>query len=191
MEQDRLDYEQFLSGDKAGFERLVLRYKDGLIQFLARFVRDLYQAEDLAQDTFVEVLLHPERYRKETSFKTYIYTIGHNKAVDYIRRNDRLTLIGEWEESDAMRADALLLEEKVIREEEKRELYAVMKQLKPDYERVLYLVDLEGVSYADAAQMLGKSDSQIKVLIHRARKRLKQKMEEKKGTYTGNGGGKP
>ena len=191
MEQDRLDYEQFLSGDKAGFERLVLRYKDGLIQFIARFVRDLYQAEDLAQDTFVEVQLHPERYRKETSFKTYIYTIGHNKAVDYIRRNDRLTLIGEWEESDAMRADALLLEEKVIREEEKRELYAVMKQLKPDYERVLYLVDLEGVSYADAAQMLGKSDSQIKVLIHRARKRLKQKMEEKKGTYTGNGGGKP
>lgn len=191
MEQDRLDYEQFLSGDKAGFERLVLRYKDGLIQFIARFVRDLYQAEDLAQDTFVEVLLHPERYRKETSFKTYIYTIGHNKAVDYIRRNDRLTLIGEWEESDAMRADALLLEEKVIREEEKRELYAAMKQLKPDYERVLYLVDLEGVSYADAAQMLGKSDSQIKVLIHRARKRLKQKMEEKKGTYTGNGGGKP
>ena len=178
MEQDRLDYEQFLGGDKAGFERLVLRYKDGLIQFIARFVRDLYQAEDLAQDVFVEVLLHPERYRTETSFKTYIYTIGHNKAVDFIRKNGRLTFVGEWEESDSMRTDALLLEEKVIQEEEKRELYAVMKQLKPDYERVLYLVDLEGVPCADAAQMLGKSDNQLRVLLHRARKRLKQKMEE-------------
>ena len=175
-QQDKLDYEQFLSGDKAGFERLVLRYKDCLIQFIARYVKDVYQAEDLAQDTFVEVFLHPERFRTDSSFKTYIYTIGHNKAVDYIRKNAKLTLIGEWEETDAVRADSLLLEEKVIQEEEKRELYRIMKTLKPEYEHILYLIDLEGVSYADAAKVLGKSEGQVKILVYRARKRLKQKM---------------
>ena len=56
-------------------------YKDGLIQFINRYVRDLYQSEDLAQDVFVEVLLHPGRYRVGTSFKTYIYTIGHNTCA--------------------------------------------------------------------------------------------------------------
>ena len=126
MVQDEQDYNAFLGGDQAGFERLVLRYKDGLIQFINRYVRDLYQSEDLAQDVFVEVLLHPGRYRVGTSFKTYIYTIGHNRAVDYIRKNARLTYVGEYEETstgeqhELLVQEEALLEEKVIKEEEKR-----------------------------------------------------------------------
>ena len=174
MEQAREDYDLFLSGDNAGFERLVLRYKDGLIQFILRVVGDLYQAEDLAQDAFVEILLHPERYRRDSSFKTYLYTIGHNKAVDFIRKNKALMLVGEYEEAEMLRKDEAFLEEKVIKEEEKRELYQAMKKLKPEYERVLYLIDLEGLSYAEAARVLKKSENQIRILIFRARKKLKQ-----------------
>lgn len=174
MEQDKEDYDLFLSGDKAGFERLVLRYKDGLIQFIARYIGDLYQAEDLAQDVFVEILLHPERYRRDTSFKTYLYTIGHNKTVDFIRKNKPLTLVGEYEETEIMQKDEALLEERVIQEEEKRELYQAMKKLKPEYEHVLFLIDLEELSYAETAKILGKSENQVRILIYRARKKLKQ-----------------
>lgn len=172
MEQDREDYDLFLEGDNAGFDRLVLRYKDGLIQFLFRLTRDLYQAEDLAQDAFVEILLHPERYRRDVSFKTYLYTIGHHKAVDFIRKGKPLMFVGEYEEAE--QKEETLLEEKVIKEEEKRELYQAMKKLKPEYGHALLLVDIEGLSYAEAARVLKKSESQLKVLIHRARKRLKE-----------------
>lgn len=178
MEQDERDYNSFLKGEHEGFERLVLRYKDGLIQFINRYVHDIYQAEDLAQDVFVEVLLHPERYRSGTSFKTYIYTIGHHKAVDYIRRNARLTFVGEYEENEAMQREEALLEEIVIKEEEKKTLYRNIRELKPEYGHVLYLVDFSGLSYADAARVLEKSEGQVRVLIHRARKKLKKKMEE-------------
>ncbi len=184
MEQDEQDYDAFLDGDQSGFERLVLRYKDGLIQFINRYVRDLYQSEDLAQDVFVEVLLHPERFREGTSFKTYIYTIGHHRAVDYIRKNTRLTYVGTYEEtreggqSEVLVQEEALLEEKVIEEEEKKILYHAIAKLKAEYGNALYLIDIAGLSYADTAKVLKKSEGQVKILIHRARKKLKQKLEE-------------
>lgn len=174
MEQDKEDYELFLSGDNTGFDRLVLRYKDSLIHFIAGYVKDLYHAEDLAQDAFVEVLLHPERYRADSSFKTYLYTIGHHRAVDFIRKNSSLLFMGTLEEAEMMHAEEIMLEERVIREETKRELYQAMKRLKPEYEQALYLIDLEELSYADAARVLGKSENQVRILIHRARKKLQQ-----------------
>lgn len=184
MEQDQQDYKSFLDGNQSAFERLVLRYKDGLIQFINRYVRDLYQSEDLAQDVFVEVLLHPERYREGTSFKTYIYTIGHHRAVDYIRKNARLTYVGTYEEagegrsSEFLMQEEALLEEKVIKEEEKKILYHAIAKLKAEYGNALYLIDIAGFSYADAAKVLKKSEGQVKILIYRARKKLKQKLEE-------------
>lgn len=181
MDQDEQDYRAFLDGDQTGFERLVLRYKDGLIHFINRYVCDLHQAEDLSQDAFVEVLLHPERYRSGTSFKTYIYTIGHHRAVDYVRKQARVMYVDEYAEGEAMQQEAALLEDKVIRDEEKKELYHCMKLLKPEYERVLYLIDLEGLSYAEAAKVLERSEGQVKILIHRARRKLKQKIEEMQG----------
>lgn len=181
MDQDEQDYRAFLDGDQTGFERLVLRYKDGLIHFINRYVCDLHQAEDLSQDAFVEVLLHPERYRSGTSFKTYIYTIGHHRAVDYVRKQARVMYVDEYAEGEAMQQETALLEDKVIRDEEKKELYHCMKLLKPEYERVLYLIDLEGLSYAETAKVLERSEGQVKILIHRARRRLKQKFEEMQG----------
>lgn len=178
MDQDEQDYRAFLHGDQTGFERLVLRYKDGLIHFIYRFVYDVHQAEDLSQDVFVEVLLHPERYRSGTSFKTYIYTIGHHRAVDYVRKQAHVTYVEDFSQDISLQQDTLLLEEKIIRDEKKKELYHCMKQLKPEYERVLYLIDLEGLSYEEAARVLEKSQGQVKVLIHRARKKLRQRMEE-------------
>lgn len=184
MGQDEQDYKSFLGGDQSGFERLVLRYKDGLIQFINRYVRDLYQSEDLAQDVFVEVLLHPERYREGTSFKTYIYTIGHHRAVDHIRKHARLTYVGTYEEAgegrqpEVLVQEEALLEEKVIKEEEKKILYHAIAKLKAEYGNVLYLIDIAGLSYADTAKVLKKSEGQVKILIYRARKKLKKKLEE-------------
>ena len=50
----------------------------------------------------------------------------------------------------------------------------MLKSLKPEYERVIYLIDLEDLSYAQAAKIMGKSEAQIKILVHRARKKLQQ-----------------
>ena len=166
---EKEQYERFLSGSNEAFEKLVLTYKDGLILFINRLVHNITIAEDLAQDAFVEVFVHKERYNYETSFKTYLYTIGRNKAVDYIRKNQRLMFVDEY--PDAVREEASL-EEKVIVKEEKQMIYHAMKQLKKEYQTAIVLIDFEELSYADAAKILDKTNGQMKVLIHRARKSL-------------------
>ena len=91
-------YRSFLEGDMESFEWLVIEYKDSLIYFISRYVKDVAAAEDLAQDAFVEVLVHKERYNFRTSFKTWLFTIGRNKAVDYIRKYNRVSLVEEYPE---------------------------------------------------------------------------------------------
>lgn len=166
---EKEQYEKFLSGSNEAFEKLVIAYKDGLILFINRLIQNITIAEDIAQDAFVEVFVHKERYNLETSFKTYLYTIGRNKAVDYIRKNQRIVLVDEY--PDAVKEE-VSLEQKVIDEEEKRIIYHAMKQLKKEYQTAIILIDFEGLSYADAARILNKTNGQIKVLIHRARKSL-------------------
>lgn len=172
--EDQKDYRSFLMGDLDGFERLVLRYKDSLIYFIHRYIKDITMAEDLAQDAFVEVYVHKERYRPEVSFKTYLYTIGRNKAIDYIRKNSRLIFVDEYPEA----ADEQELENKVIYEEEKKRLHQALKGLKKEYQAVITLIDFEEMTYAQAAKVLNKTETQIKVLIHRARKRLAKNLGE-------------
>ncbi|MBO5199234.1 MAG: RNA polymerase sigma factor [Lachnospiraceae bacterium] len=173
---EELRYRRFLNGDMESFEQLVIEYKDALIYFISRYVKDMAAAEDLAQDTFVEVLVHKERYNFKTSFKTYLFTIGRNKAVDYIRKYERVSLVEEYPD---MASDEKLLEERIVKEEEKRELYEALGGLKWEYQRVLYLIDLEDLPYAQAAEIMDKSESQIKILIFRARKALRKELEKR------------
>ena len=166
---EKEQYEKFLSGSNEAFEKLVIAYKDGLILFINRLIQNITIAEDIAQDVFVEVYVHKERYNLNMSFKTYLYTIGRNKAVDYIRKNEKMIFVDEYPESVK---EEISLEEKVISDEEKQILYKAIKQLKKEYQIALVLIDLEDITYADAAKILNKTNGQLKVLIHRARKSL-------------------
>ena len=171
MLTDAEDYSAFLNGDNQGFERLVLRYKDGLIYYLNRIIKNITIAEDLAQDAFVEVYVHKERFVPEkASFKTYLYTIGHHKAVDYIRKAQKEYLTDFQAEEEYGATDNP--EVQLLEKEDKKELYHALEGLKEEYQRVLILTELEGMKVKEAAAVMGKTVPQTKVLAHRARKAL-------------------
>lgn len=180
MLDDEKDYSEFLAGDNAGFERLVIRYKDGLIYYLNKIIKNITIAEDLAQDAFVEVYVHKERFVPgKASFKTYLYTIGHHKAVDYVRKNQREVLMDfHGEEATAM-SGSDSPEVHLLEQEGKAELYRALEGLKEDYQRILVLTELEDMKLKDAAKVMGKTEPQAKVLAHRARKALLQQLQNK------------
>lgn len=175
MNEDEKNYQAFLAGELEGFENLVLSYKENLIYFIQRYVHDLYQAEDLAQDVFVEIYVHKERYRFQSSFKTYLFTIGRNKAIDYIRKQQRSMLVDEV--SPELSYDQELLE-KVIGNEKNEYLLKAIHKLKPDYQKIIHLIIIEEQSYKEACEILHKTMPQIKVLVHRAKKSLKKVLEK-------------
>ena len=138
----------------------------------------MFIAEDIAQDVFAYIYVYKEKYDLNYSFKTFIYTLGKNKAIDQIRKLSKSKLMNFDAESEYLFPDGESIEEKVIREEETRKVLKSLKKLKPDYERALYLLAFENFTYSEIAKILGKTLPQTKVLIYRARKALRLIMEK-------------
>ena len=194
MHEDELNYKKFMDGDIEGFENLVLTYKNNLIFFIAKYVKDLYLAEDLAQDTFVEIYVHKERYKTQSSFKTYLFTIGRNKAIDYIRKYGKeissnlineegfaIDMYSSYHTMSILEGNDLITE--LIKKDDANLIHSAIGKLKEEYRVVIHLIDFEQLSYKEAAKIMKKTVPQIKILIHRARKALGKVLKKEGYTY--------
>ena len=83
-------YRRFLSGDEGGLEQLISLYQRGLLRFIYGYVHDVFLAEDILTDVFFT--LYYKRPFKETdnaTFKTYLYKIARNKALNAVKKRNR------------------------------------------------------------------------------------------------------
>ena len=118
------------------------------------------------------------RFAGRSSFKTWLYTIGRNLAIDRIRRRPPETeplseelVSREYGEGNA---EAILLEQ-----EERKRLARAMDDLSPDYRQVLTLKFYEGMELSEIAGVMGKSSAGIYHLFERAKKSLRMKLEDR------------
>ena len=90
MDNGASSYRRFREdGDEGGLVEIIRDYKDGLILYLNSFVGNIHTAEELAEDTFVLLGIKKPKDKGKGSFKTWLYTIGRNVAIDYLRRNSK------------------------------------------------------------------------------------------------------
>lgn len=176
MGEDKELYKEFLNGNDKALEKLLIKYKNNLIYFISRYVRDIDAAEDIVQEVFLYLLEKKEKYKFNYSFKTYIYIIARSRTLDYIKKQRFMKTIEGKEISDKEQ----LLEEIIFSNDRKNKIINVMKKMSNIYQLAIYLTQIEGISYRETAQIMNKSENQIKILVHRARKKLKQLLIEEK-----------
>ena len=180
MDHAEQSYERFLDGDESGLVELIRTYRDGLMLYLNGFVSDLSVAEDLTEDTFLKLVLKKPRFSARSSFKTWLYTIGRNLALDLLRRKKAdipLDICPEAADEECA------LESRYIQQEDRLIIHRTMKKLKREYRQVLWLVYFEGFSCAEAGKIMGKSVSNTQTLVCRARQALKTKLLEEGFEY--------
>ena len=181
MDNGASSYRRYLSGDDNAIAEIVAAYKDGLILYLNGYVENIHTAEDLTEDTFFRLVAKKPRFSGRCSFKTWLYTIGRNVALDHLRRRRGNEIpLDEVENYLAEEAD---LERAYLREERKRSVHRAMRKLNPDYRQALHLVYFEGFSNGEAAVILRKSERQIRNLLYRARQSLKTELEKEGFSY--------
>ena len=132
MDDGESSYRRFLDGDDNGFVEIVRDYKDGLILFLNSFVNNIDVAEELTEETFVKLGIKKPKYKPKASFRTWLYAIGRNVAIDYIRKNRKYNEISIDDYAEAL-SDEISLEKSYIRQEQKISLHKAMRKLKPEY----------------------------------------------------------
>ena len=177
-------YRRYLDGDDAAVEDIVVLHRDGLIFYLYSFVSDFDTAEELAEDTFFKLITKKPRFRAKSSFKTWLYAIGRNVAIDYLRHEGRrrsVPLDDCAEQSDICAS----IEQQYIKNERDAVLHRAMSRLKDEYRQVLYLIYFEGLSSADVALIMKKNARSVDTLAWRARNAMKAELMKEGFTYEG------
>ena len=184
MDNGVRSYRRFLDGDDAGFVEIIKDYKDGLQIYLCSIIGNVYVAEELTEETFVKIITKKPKFSGKSTFKTWLYAIGRNVSLDYLRKNSKVQQVSA-EELSSLASEESLLEEAYIKEEEKRELHAALKKLSESYRQVLWLTYFEDFTNKETSVIMKKSVHNIETLLYRARNALKEELKKEGFVYEG------
>lgn len=173
MKEDIELYNDFLQGNQEAFDKLMNKHRRNLIYFIQRYVKDIDTAEDLAQDVFVYILLHKKEYDFKYSLKTYLYTIAKSRALNYLKKQSKIVPVSDDIDYIKNIDDINKIEEEIFNNEKKKKLYNAIDKLNRNQQEVVYLIDIDEMSYKETCKILGKTLPQVKMTIHRARNKLK------------------
>ncbi len=175
MDHGRNSYKRFLNGDDTGMEEIITAYRDGLTLFLYKFVGSIEKAEELAEDTFVLLCVKKPRDKQKCSFKTWLYTIGRNMAIDYLRHSKKYQTT-PIDHCDDLSATGDNPEEEYLKDSKKIIVNRALKSLKTDYRQVLWLFYFENMSHKEISIVMRKSVHATQMLANRAREALKREL---------------
>ncbi len=175
-------------GREAAYRELVQRYERPVFSLIFRMVRDREIAEDLAQDTFIKVLNHIDKYRPEFKLSSWLFKIANNVAIDFLRKRqlDTISIDGSPHarsaaEIEATSFDVVARQESALDEMEAKELGTAIERaiqgLRPEYRACIMLRHVEGRSYEEIAATLDLPLGTVKTYIHRARHQLRDALE--------------
>jgi RNA polymerase sigma-70 factor (ECF subfamily) len=181
MDNGASSYRRYLDGDDNGLVDLVRDYKDGLILYLNGITGSLSLAEEYMEDTFFKLSVKKPKFSGKCTFKTWLYTIARNVAIDALRKRSRISDTPADEYYDI--SDERNIEQDYLQEEQKISLHRAMETLSSDYKQVLYLTFFEELSNTEAAKVMHKSNRQIENLLYRAKLALRSKLEKEGFEY--------
>lgn len=174
-------------GDVAAFTTLVDRFKNPVLALVCRVLKDSSDAEDIAQQVFVQVYKSKERYRATAKFSTWLFTIAKNLCLNELRRRSRhptQSLDAATSNEDASLPGVEFVDsqapaplEVTLSRELSDKIQEVLNEL-PDNQRIaMELWRQEESSYEDISSILDCSVAATKSLIHRARETLRTKLK--------------
>jgi RNA polymerase sigma-70 factor (ECF subfamily) len=180
---------RFLAGDRDAFRALVVRYQPTVLQIARYYVNSGATAEDVAQDTWIAVLKGVERFEGRATFKTWLFRIVANRARTTGTREkrqipvdptdpvsgDRFNTEGMWKEPPASFAD--LLADGEANEQLAATVRTAIVGLPEIQRSVVTLRDVEGLSTSEVASLLELSESNARVVLHRARAHIREVVE--------------
>ncbi len=174
------------AGDATAFATLVDKYKQPILNLAWRTIGDPTEAEDLAQNVFVQAWKSAPRYTATAKFSTWLFTIARNLCYNEIRRRVRHPAESLDQTRDEAEEQPLHQVEdrrvtaagdEVLREELEHKVEAAIQALPENQRTALLLCRQEELSYEEMAAVLGCSLSATKSLIHRARETLKARLK--------------
>lgn len=164
----------YLEGNERALSILVDRYLKDVYNFAYRLTHNKQAAEDVAQESFIKAWKHIRRYRQDSDFKTWIFTIARNTAIDWLRQKKEIALSAfENEEGENVLLATLkdtkpLPDELIARAEDAAYVRALLSELNPEYREVLELRYSSNLTFEEIGNILKRPLHTVKSQHRRA-----------------------
>jgi RNA polymerase sigma-70 factor (ECF subfamily) len=173
LKLEDLNWEEIIDrakeGEEEAMEKIFMNFKDMVFNVCYRMSGRREDAEDWTQETFLRAFSALKGFRGDSSLATWLYRIAVNVCLSYLRKKKTVSLDEvEYKIGDERDEDDDLVEQ----------VQMVLGQLPPLYRTVLVLRHFEELSYEEIATVMKTSVGSVKIALHRARKKFKEKMEE-------------
>jgi RNA polymerase sigma factor (sigma-70 family) len=160
------------------FDRLYNRYISKVYSKCISLLKDQTLAEDAAQEIFLKIFLNLARFNRKSKFSTWVYSIAYNFCIDFIRKSKKsknLFSSDEEEGNDVIEE----VEDKELVEMEINRLKIVLDELPVDDKAVILMKYQEELSIKEISEIIGKTESAVKMKIKRAKSKSKKIYQEK------------
>jgi RNA polymerase sigma-70 factor, ECF subfamily len=173
-----------IARDKQAVQFLVSHYHKQVIKTAHHFVRNMDDAEDLAQDVCIEILESVQHFKGTSSLSTWIYRVTVNKSLNFIRKHKRKQLIGQVE-SLFKRTNGLnenkvpepSVTDNTFEDKERRHLLDKSINSLPENQRIAFVLNkFEDLPYKEVAEIMNVSIASVESLLQRAKQNLQKRL---------------
>lgn len=179
-ENDKKLIVDYLDGNVPALEELINQYLQPIYNFVYHFIGGRPEAEDITQEVFVKVWRHLKKFNQQKSFKTWLYAIARNTAIDFLKKKKHLNFsdLDTREEStkiENMLVDPEPLPSEIFDQKDLSEkLLSVMQKLSLRYRTILYLYYYNHFTFQEISEILKESINTIKSLHRRGIIKLRE-----------------
>jgi len=167
--------------DPVAFEQLVKRYQSMVLNICRRLLGDYHQAEETAQDVFVQIFQKASSFRRKSKVSTWIYRIAVNRSLNMIRRNKRIRWMKDvgFSQLDKYSEEKIQFESKqngpmeLFERKEFRQILQKAVDRLPEKQKAAFILNqFEGLSAEEISEILKVSINNVEVRIYRAKRKL-------------------
>jgi RNA polymerase sigma-70 factor (ECF subfamily) len=183
VDPDREFVDRWQAGDLAAFEALIRRHQRRVFGLLLRMLGNVQEAEDVAQETFLNLHRHGHRFRSQSRFSTFLYRVAVNAALNRRRslgrrRSRREALERRQDAGEDLPQRPRGPEDAAAGGQIQLQVQRAIATLPPHLRVPLVLFDIEGLPYAEVASVLQVAEGTVKSRIHRARQALRERLRD-------------
>jgi len=172
-ESDSFYIDKVLENDISAYSSLIDKHKEMVFTVAFRVLRNREDAEEIAQDTFVKAYQSLKSFKKESKFSTWLYRIAFNSAISRTRKKKLETIDLDYNIAENYSIDTIKDDiNKLDFDEQKILISKVIGQLNEEDNLMISLYYFDENSVEEIAQIMNLSKSNVKVKLHRIRKRL-------------------
>ncbi len=174
-------------GDAAAFEIIYQQHSARVYALCLRMLCDPVQAEDLVQEVFIQLFRKIHTYRGESAFSTWLHRLTANLVLMHLRRKKPISISldeidGSDEGDDRPQKEIGAPDPRLTGLVDRLTLQSAIEQLPRGYREIFTLYDVHGYDHREIAKILGRSVGNSKSQLHKARKRLRELLQEYRAT---------